>query len=211
MAENTDGHELDDVAGVGSNSADNLVDIGIDSVTALATATADDVADADGFGESRAEDVIESAASMLSASSDSTPESETEDSTDTESADEDEDEDETEVSPPEEAENYSVELPDNRQAQLHTIHIVLEEALSRHKSSMFAERDTAYGVAEKLMRAVNDPTESNTVVLLENEINLFFIALNQGWQSYASEPGVNSMWADLKDFSEDVNAIRQSE
>jgi len=196
-----------EIDGVGSGTADNLVDSGFETVGDVAEAGIDELSKVKGFGEVKAEETIEEAQSMLEGESDS--------------------EDESEMGTQEVAESGSIELPNaefetdeetydvtvdlDHQVGYHLIHVVLEEATSQHQSSDFKLRDDTYRLAEKLMVPFlkSEDTFETDVSLTEQELNAFYRAVNNGSLDYSSRPGISEMYGDLNTLRERINDKRK--
>lgn len=188
---------LSEINGVGSGTADSLMDAGFETVADVAESDVDEIADVDGFGESRASDVIESASEMIDVQSD---------------------DDELDVDEELDVDLYDVEINTSSQVLYHVVHVVLEEATSQHQSNAFGLRNNAYELSRTLMgvvqdqcgdlSALDDRVEA-TVSLEKDQLNAFYRALSQGSQNYASRSGITSMYGDLESLRKTVNEKRQ--
>jgi len=170
---------LTTVVGVGSDKADSLRNIGITTAEELANAAPSHVATADGFGNTSAHDVVNAATEAV------TTNSPTDD-------------------------DIEVVLPGDRTAQMFILHALLEEGMSRHQSSSFETREAVFDIVARLTSAINtgDAAEP-TLQITPDEADLMYVALNQGWQDYASRPGINSIWEPIQDLSVQVNDKRK--
>lgn len=190
--------DLSEIKGVGPESATDLADEGFDTIDDIATAEVSDVTDAEGFGESRAEDIIANAQAELE-----------EDSTDDE--DESEEIDET-------VETYDVDVEADRYQLYHIAHIVLEEATRQQQSTAIDLRNDAYSLHDKLMAEVDtvieagteiDETVEFTLACTPAELNAFARALSQGVADYRSRAGITSLYACFDSIKTSVSKARQ--
>lgn len=106
---------------------------------------------------------------------------------------------------------YGLELETDAQILAHMIHVVLEEATSQHQSTNIPNRDTAYGLARKLMAVQVDSGElvDTTLVLTSSELSAFYRALTAGSADYAGRSGIPAMWAEFETIRSQVNEKRK--
>lgn len=212
-----------DIDGVGVAKAGALRSEGFETVDDVAEATIDELAEVEGFGESKAEDVLEEARSMLGEDGDEDDEGDeevmeaavdaVEEEADDEVEEEDEDAGEDDVDEIVSEPTYDVPVEMDYNIGLHVVHVVLEEATSQHQSNNFSLRAEAYSVTEKLMEAiVGNEGESLdvTISLTESELDAFYRAVRSGSLDYNSRAGVTSMYADLNTLK-DVIAEKRRE
>ncbi len=212
--------DVTEIDGVGSGTADNLVDAGFETVSDVAEATVNELSEVKGFGEVKADETIDEAESMLEESSSGESDETVDDPWDdddefVESDDEDDSDDEFSLDEAmgEDEETYDVLLDVDHNVGYHLIHIVLEEATSQQQSSDVPLRDRAYELSEKLMRELLH-NEEGTILnvrlsLTENELNAFYRALNQGSLDYSSRPGINEIYGDFESIKSAVNEQRK--
>jgi len=203
---------IDDVNGVGTDKADALREAGYETVQDLAEADPADIEPVPGFGSASAPSVIESASKMV-AEPESVPIADT-DADSESSSDGDTQEEEpvetTDTAPAPELlsdGSYEVTLPAERDVLMFATHAVIEEAISRHQSNSFDTRESAFDIAEKLMAATTHGGGID-VNFTSDEMDLLYVALNQGWQDYASRPGITQIWEEIQTLSTDVNDSR---
>ena len=203
--------QLTDIEGVADGSAKSLENAGFETVLDVAIADEEDVAEADGFGPSRALDVIEAAGELVDDVEDVDDEF-------TAGGDEavEEDEDDAEVDlvdddPEVEEDVYPVRIKTSRTVFRHIIHVVLEEATAKRQSGSTSMRDAAYRVADDLM-AVHLEATSGVDVTLEldhDELNALYRALNQGALDYANRAGISGMYGSFETVKKGVNEVRK--
>lgn len=217
MAETDSTEVVDDV---GPSRSETLADIGIGNVGELANADPDVLSEDAGLDPGTAEKIVENAQLVLGYQSDN--------------GDSDEDVEagwdvvEDEVSPDvgpwtsrdpfdylgdeSDVDGYPVALEMDDLILNHVIHVVLEEATRAHQMSNVSRRDTAYGLATKLMAVElrSDGDIDNTVTLSEEELGSFYQALTRGSEEYARRSGISKMYGTLDDLRNVVNSQRQN-
>lgn len=228
---------LTDIRGVGDGKADQLREAGFDTVEDVAQSSVDELADANGFGEGNAGDIIDNASDAVdegegnadadesdgeSAGSNDTAEAGAVDGNS--SADElfdvgtEDDpwseEDITEFVGPDVSvgdDTYLLDLETDAQILVHMIHVVLEEATAQHQSTNVPLRDTAYGLARKLMAVQMESGElvDLKLVLTSEELSALYRALTSGSADYASRSGIPAMWAEFETLRTQVNEKRK--
>lgn len=109
------------------------------------------------------------------------------------------------------ADGYSVALEFENYICNHIIHVVLEEATKAQQMKNTSRRDTAYGLAAKLM-AVSleaDGDIDTNVILSTDELRSFYRALTRGSEEYARRSGISDMYGALNSVRDVVNEQRQ--
>lgn len=231
--------DLTDITGVGDGKADSLRDAGFETAKGVFKATVEEISEADGFGEGNAAKIIGNAYDAIpedeivdldfdedaepedtggsSAGMDDTAEAEAEADELFEGGSEDvpwSEEDLTElvgidasVGP----DTYGLELETDAQILVHVIHVVLEEATAQHQSTNITLRDTAYGLARKLMTALMDSGElvDTKLILTSEELSAFYRALTAGSSDYAGRAGIPAMWGEFETIRAQVNEKRE--
>lgn len=189
--------DITEIDGIGEGNKDALAEIGFTTVQDIAFANIDGVTDADGFGESRAEQVIESANEIIGGNAS------TESSTD-EGADDEENEAGGSVE-----QTYTVALAGGEVVYYHTIQAVLREATSSQASNYENSRDIAFRIADELI--ATEPGDSGgEVELTEAELHKFHEALNNGVEYYRNYRGISGIWAELETLRDNLNEVRRN-
>jgi len=218
---------LTDVSGIGSSTVSDLEDAGFETVEDIAHGSIEQLAQTDGFGPSRAEDVREAARTVFSDTGDDLTIT---DGIESQTTETDEPTEQTTDEPASSASDqpsdavagdtadvteYAVMLELSELMYAHTLRALIEESLRNRQRGYPDDESTCIQMANDLSAAwgkgdsVDDGSAfAITLHLEDDQINLLHQALSTTINDYRSKTNVHHLWGDLRSIRDQLESYR---